>query len=243
MDKQLRNLKKQFEQIPTSFTETDKQAVRNKIKELEDTPVKRNQTSFPKVFTGTAIACIMVILIIVNIPSNLFLNSSYNDGANSSGIMNIAQYESYDSNSDAVEDSADSSENAEVNTMYSLDEATIQFDPGLIEKNMLFGDLIVQEISQENETTIITFEGTGYVTGQFASENPLTFIPDEASLHWMPIAEGDTLKEITFYIANEDTAQTYLEDNKATSINLTLSKLEYHYTPDGSVIYFTIMEE
>ncbi|SET54036.1 hypothetical protein SAMN05216389_11447 [Oceanobacillus limi] len=80
MDKQLKKLKKQFEaDIPTSFTEKDKEAVFEKIKNREIKQPKKVFPLFPKVLTSFVVASIVLIVVITinNNPSDF--SNSMND--------------------------------------------------------------------------------------------------------------------------------------------------------------------
>ncbi|MGF7015181.1 hypothetical protein [Ornithinibacillus bavariensis] len=64
MDKQLKDLKLQFEQIPTAFTEKDKEAIRSKIDKIQQKPRRREIQLFPKLLTGLVVTFAIIIFIL-----------------------------------------------------------------------------------------------------------------------------------------------------------------------------------
>jgi hypothetical protein len=104
MDRQLKDLKIQFEQIPIAFTENDKQAIRNKIDRLQQKPVKRRLHLYPKLLTGTVVAAaILLFIFTINQQSGFFMSDSVRSTDNSlqekasDKKADMAQIESSDS--------------------------------------------------------------------------------------------------------------------------------------------------
>ncbi|GGA83366.1 hypothetical protein [Ornithinibacillus halotolerans] len=248
MDKRLHDLKDEFNNIPISFSDTNRKAVRTKIQELERKPVQKQVSLIPKVITGMAISvAVLIFVITINNQPNL-LNTTSNDNAAVEDSIEGSEMEIFD----ADEDSASNFEVIEEEKSTAQDNLTnyssnTLFNPETIQANGRYGNMFVESVTESKDSTIISFTGSGSISGQFIDDNPLKFLPDEESLLELPIAETDVNREISFYFKNEDLAR-YYKNNMESATNgvakFDIIKLEYHHSQDiGSKVYVTILDE
>lgn len=248
MDKQFKGLKNEFNQIPTSFTENDKQAVRNKIEELTTKPIRKSKSAFPVWITASAITA-AALLIIVVIQSQMGMTMSSNDANDAQNEMT-----SFDSDGSEVEAGMAMEESMEDHASIfdqktdNMREETdsLLFDPETIEPDMWLGNMKVEEVKHQGEETIITLRNreNQAISGQFTSNNPLSFIPEgHLPPSWLPLADRDAHGDVNFYFTNEELANFYNNNQNHSFVTLEVSEVSYHYSPDGSEIYLTIIDE
>lgn len=235
MDKELKDLQSQYNQIPTSFTNKDKQAVRDKIDKLPVKSRRKGLPIYPKVITGVAVAvAVLIFAITINQSPDLFMseNDSGSDAKMSQEFSiqeDNAIYDSDTSNS-FNGDAAEMEESLGLNI----------FNPETVKEQMI---LPVMDVQQNGDVTIITFKGDR-LTGRFIEDEQLMFSPDADSWNRIPIAEGDMNKDIPIYFDDEAyTRSTFdVEQGITNDVTITPYAMEYHYSPGGSSITL-IMEE
>ncbi|MBS3679040.1 hypothetical protein KGF86_02330 [Ornithinibacillus massiliensis] len=248
MDKQFKDLKNEFNQIPTSFTENDKQAVRNKIAELTNEPIRKSKPAFPVWITASAITAVALLLIVV-VQNQMGMMISSND---TNGAQNeMASFDSDESEVEAgmameesMEDHASTFDQEASNRNEEAD--SLLFNPDTIEPDMWLGNMKVKEVEHQGEETIITFRNheIQMISGQFTNDEPLSFIPEgHLPPNWLPLADRDAHGNVKFYFTNEELANQYKDSQNHSIITLEVSEVSYHYSPDGSEIYLTIMDE
>ncbi|WP_042143254.1 hypothetical protein [Paucisalibacillus sp. EB02] len=234
MDKELKDLQSQFNQIPTSFTNQDKQAIRDKIDRLQSKKRLNRVSIYPKLLTGFAVVvAVLIFVVTINQSPDIFMSS--NDSSSDAEMnQEFSMHEEKAANdsdtSNALNsDAAGSEESLGLNI----------FNPETVQSEMI---LPVIDVRQNGDETIITFKGER-LTGSLIDEQPLTFIPDTDSWKRIPIAEGDINKDIPVYFADEEYVRSTL-GFKGTTNDMTITPyaLEYHYSSEGSSIRL-IMEE
>lgn len=235
MDEQLKELKKPFENsIPTSFSETDKQAIRSKINSLKQKPARRRFSYYPTVITGAVLAfAILIFAITMYNQPNRFADFSNDEAAESGEEASIEmRMESFDSGA------AESSDTENSVTITEDSVTRTIFNPKDAQNNAL-----AKDVQQNGDTSIITFDGSP-LTGSFVTtDTALQFIPNPESLLQIPVATGDVEKEIPIYVANEEFVQANYDVESASEITLDVTDVTYHYSPEGSKIYLKIREE
>lgn len=234
MDKQLKELQDQFNQIPTTFSEKDKQAIRNKISNLQ--PERRKKMHlYPKLLTGVVLAvAILLIVITVNQQSNMFLTKS--DELSDKSTQEMATM------NDNTESGSDEMDMA--NSM--ADEAKMEslgmnvFNPETVHEDMI---LPVLSYHQTKDGFSIKFKGDT-ITGRIIDNKSLMFNPNADSWNRIPIAEGDQDKVIPVYFADEEYTSKIIDVEKGmtTDITITPEAIVYEYSPEGSSIYL-VMDE
>lgn len=111
MDKQLKDLKVQFEQIPVTFTEKDKQAIREKIENLPEKRNRKRHAIQPKLLTGVVVAVAVILLVVTfNQQSGLFMSSNNDSAKSSSSDMDMAMESQV--NEARIDSKADKAENS-----------------------------------------------------------------------------------------------------------------------------------
>src|SRR5690606_22783170 len=141
---------------------------------------------------------------------------------------------------DADEDSASNFEVMEEEKSTAQDNLTnyssnTLFNPETIQANGRYGNMFVESVTESKDSTIISFTGSGSISGQFIDDNPLKFLPDEESLLELPIAKTDVNREISFYFKNEDLARYYKNNMESVTNGVAkfdIIKLEYHHSQD-----------
>ncbi|MFS0673372.1 hypothetical protein [Ornithinibacillus sp. 179-J 7C1 HS] len=239
MDKQLKEAKIQFEQIPTSFTEKDKKAIRHKLDQLDSSPKRKVFRFYPNLLTVAVLAAAFLIFIVtINDQTNLFLTN--NDSADSSMEMAVEK-NSLEGEAGAYESEVSSLDDGLGNSSMN-DEAFSGnvFHPDTVKYNSNFP---VRNVEEDGDTTIITFEGY-QLNGSFLHDTPLSFEPSEESWSQIPIAEGDIDNDIPIYISNEEFVRSafLLGNEDLKDISIFVSELTYHYSPDGSSIYLKVAD-
>lgn len=236
MDKQLKELRDQFNQIPTTFSEKDKQAIRSKISNLQPDKKRGKIYFYPHFLTGVVLAVtILIIVITVNQQPNMFMTSS-NEMADKVTEEKATHF------SDEHEQSKSESNDMSNSMAESANEAESQglniFNPETVQEDM---NLPVMDYQQTENGIIITFKGDT-LTGRIIDNRPIMFSPNADSWLRIPIAEGDMNKDIPVYVADEEYSSKIMDIEKGTSnTTITPYAIEYHYSPDGSSIHL-IME-
>ncbi|WP_047985739.1 hypothetical protein [Ornithinibacillus californiensis] len=238
MDKQLKDLRNEYDQIPTSFSEKDKQVIRSKISELSNKPERKKFHLYPQLLTGVVLAMAFVIFLIsTNQQPGMFMSGS--DDASDSKEMSMdqevaeAEMESFNTginNNSVMEDSA--SEESMASNIFHPDN--VQYDI----------NFPVSDVQQDGEQMIITFVGY-HLSGSFANDKSLRFEPNEDSWQQIPIAEGDSKEDIPIYISNGAFARKVYDIDRTvgTELSIFVEELEYHYSPEGSSIYIKVADE
>ncbi|MEN2767080.1 hypothetical protein [Ornithinibacillus xuwenensis] len=239
MDKQLKDLKTKFEKdIPTSFTEKDKQAIRSKINQLTDKqPRRRSFRLYPQLLTGVVIAVtILIVAVTINNQPNMFNSSDKATDAESEKTAELntaeAQMDSFEGETAGEEDSAGMAESNSLGNVFNPE--TVQHDPSFS----------VENIEENSNEIIITFSGA-MIAGNFMNNQPLEFQPTEESRQEIPIAMGDEAKEIPIFISNEEFARAVYksEIENSAQLSLQVTEINYHYSPEGSSIYVKVADQ
>jgi hypothetical protein len=239
MDKQLKDLKTKFEKdIPTSFTEKDKQAIRSKINQISDKqPRRRSFRLYPQLLTGVVIAVtILIVVVTINNQPNMFNSSDKATDAESEKTAELntaeAQMDSFEGETAGEEDSAGIAESNSLGNVFNPE--TVQHDPSFS----------VENIEENKNEIVITFSGA-LVTGSFMDNESLEFEPTEESWQEIPIAMGDEAKEIPIFVTNEEFARAVYksEIENSAQLSLQVTEINYHYSPEGSSIYVKVADQ
>ncbi|WP_026907928.1 hypothetical protein [Paucisalibacillus globulus] len=232
MDKEIKNLQSEFNQIPTTFTNKDKQAVRGKIEKLQNQEKRKVFQLYPKALTGAVVALAILLLVItINQSPNFFTSSNDSAGSDAKTAHEIGVQENatFDmENSDSTKNDLATEESSGLNI----------FNPNTVQDEMI---LPVLDVQQNGDEKIITFKGD-LLTGLLTDEQSLMFHPNEETWNRIPIAEADIDKEIPIYFSDEELARSTLniEQGMVSDLTFQVDIIEYHYSPNGSSIYLTL---
>ncbi|WP_010097867.1 hypothetical protein [Ornithinibacillus scapharcae] len=237
MDKQFKELQDQFNQIPTTFTEKDKQAIRNKISNLQSENKRKKMHLYPKLLTGIVLAItILIVVITVNQQPNMFMtvNDESSDKVMEEKATQFSTEEQADSNDMGIANSTADEENK------SESQGLNVFNPETVHEDMI---LPVISYQPTKNGISIKFKGDT-LTGRITDSQPFMFIPNADSWNRIPIAEGDVNKEIPVYFADDEYTSKIVDVEKgsATEITITPETIVYEYSPEGSSIYL-VMDE
>ncbi|MBB6454757.1 hypothetical protein HNQ94_003246 [Salirhabdus euzebyi] len=209
MDKKLKNLKTQFEHdIPTSFTNKDRQLVLKKIS--KESNRKQRATPFlPKPITAVLGAAVLFFGLMV-------ANQQWN-------IVNL------------------SGTNANNGSVIDESVHSLSFDPETIKVGEQFGAFTVSKIELKKDHTIISFEGTDFITADVANDAKLLFTPKDYSLDLLPISNQDSLSNISFAISeNEKTRSMFSFSNQDGAIAedqlMEVNQIQYHINDTESFV-------
>jgi hypothetical protein len=196
MDKKLRNLKTQFEfEIPTSFSEKDKQAVFQKIKEEKHAVKKDNFPFFPKPLIIGAIAILFFMFGGI---------ASYEYGLFGSGSDSSANgnQEPNGNEGDLVPIALDQEQKRKVNENQDND---LIFDPETIQVGAEVGNYIVSNVEELDGERRITFEVKLLLKGivKMDSYELLTLHPDEESRNLLPLT-GEEQEDFSLYFLQNE---------------------------------------
>lgn len=248
MDKQFNDLKNEFNQIPTSFTENDKQAVRNKIEELTNKPIRKSKPAIPVWITASAITAVALLLIfVVQNQMGMMISSNDTNGAENEMVSFDSDGSEVEAGMAIEESMEDHASTFDQETNNKKEEAdSLLFNPDTIEPDMWLGNMQVEEVKHQGEEAIITLRNreAQAISGQFTSDERLSFIPEgHLPPSWLPLADRDAHGNVKFYFTNEELANQYKDSQNHSIVTLEVSEVSYHYSPDGSEINLTIIDE
>jgi hypothetical protein len=231
VDKEIKNLQSEFNQIPTTFTNKDKQAIRNKIEALQNKGKQKKRFHFyPKALTGAVLAlAALLIVVTINQSPDLFMSNNDSAGSEAKAEFSVQEDAAIEmESSDTLKNDAASEESLGLNV----------FNPDTVQEELI---LPVLDVQQNGDEKIITFKGDLF-TGVLTDKQPLMFSPNEETWNRIPIAEGDINKDIPIYFTDEELARNTLNLEKGTHSDTTFQVdiIEYHYSPNGSSIYLTL---
>ncbi|MUK88613.1 hypothetical protein GMD78_09445 [Ornithinibacillus sp. L9] len=245
MDKQLKDLKTNYEDnIPTSFTDHDKQAVLEKIKRTEHKQPAKVFPFYPKMLTGVVLAALILIIVIsVNNQPNMFIGSS-DESAEQHDMAGVDESQSEQEAEISMEDSTSDSD------MEIRGSVNARFVPESVRVGDYYGTMEVVDVNRQGEKTTVKFNGNMELFGDFAFEgDQLRFSPHENTIPNIPLASEDVVDDILFYLKNEEfirseysiSDQQSLENSNQEYL-LDVVGMEYTYSPNGSTVYLEVFE-
>jgi hypothetical protein len=234
MDKKLRDLKTQFKfEIPTSFSEKDKRAVFQKIKEEKHAVKKEKLPFFPKPLIIGAIAVFLFMFGGI---------ASYEYGLIGSGNDSISN-----GNQDPIGDegmvpiSLDQEQKRKGNEKLNKD---LVFDPETIQVGDKVGNYIVSNIEERDGERRITFEVKLLLKGtvKMDSYELLSLHPDEESRHLLPLTGEEPEDFSLYFLQNEKMNLEFgLEPMESESAELQVNGLVYTWGKGEPAIGIQVM--
>ncbi|MBP1949277.1 hypothetical protein [Virgibacillus litoralis] len=222
MDKKLKELKDQFESdIPTSFTNQDKQRVLTKIKNGQHK--QGTKYLLPKALTAVVLTAILFAGVTI---------ASEQLGLTGGDKPNEQDYSDY---SVLLEEST---------------EQYLTFIPAKVKVGDTFGQMKVTEIQRQDDQTIVSFKESNkpfMVTGVLYNDDGFSFIPDKKSLLNIPVAAKDIGKNLEFHFQDNKKVEKIfgmdLENSKLISIedlSVNIDQIHYIFSENGSRIKLEI---
>ncbi|MFD2043609.1 hypothetical protein ACFSTA_04380 [Ornithinibacillus salinisoli] len=251
MDKQLKHLKSHYEnEVPTTFTEKDKQAVLEKIKQTDKRTSGKVFPFYPKVLTGVVLAALVIIVVIsTNNQPDMFMSLT-DDAADSEMDSNeMAEMREFSDGGDSSLEEEGEAAKSQSDMEIAGDAGNHFFDPETVLIGSTYGSMEVIEVDRQSEQTSIIFNGETSLSGDFQLDGDrLAFVPHENALLAFPLANGDERNIPAFYFQDESSVKMAYgigDDQNSLSTadqgyTLDVTGMEYIHSPTGSTIYLEI---